>query len=104
MAKPLSQLMEKVSPNVQAKASAKALEILEDLTLAELRKNRGLTQVELAAKLGLRQPSIAQMEKQDDAYMSTIKSYILALGGKLELYASFPDGTRVEITQFEQTK
>lgn len=100
MAKPLSQLLEKVSPEVQAKASVKALEILKELTLAELRKEKGFTQVELAEKLKLKQPSIAQMEKQSDANMSTIKNYIKALGGTLEINALFPDGTKVEITQF----
>jgi len=67
--------------------------IERDLTLAELRKARELTQSQLAKTLGMTQSGISQMENRADVYVSTLRSYIQALGGQLEIVAVFPDST-----------
>lgn len=92
MAKPLSELLKKVSPEVKAAASVKAAEMLVEMTLAELRQQRGKTQVDVAQSLGIQQPNVAQLEKRDDIYLSTLRKYVEVLGGQLELVARFPDG------------
>lgn len=101
MAKPLSALLQKVPPSVNARAAAKALAMLEEVTLAELRKAMGVTQVALAEEMEIRQPAVARIEKQQDVYVSTLQNYIRSLGGEMELYATFPDGTRIRIDQFQ---
>jgi transcriptional regulator with XRE-family HTH domain len=60
-------------------------------TLGEVRRARALTQVELARKLGLAQASVSKVEGQADLYLSTLRRYIEAMGGYLELRAVFPD-------------
>jgi DNA-binding XRE family transcriptional regulator len=101
MAKPLKELLDKVSSDVKAKAELKALAIIDEMGLAELRKALGVTQVTLADEMGVQQPTIARIEKQQDIYVSTVRNYIESLGGHMELYASFPDGTRIRIDQFQ---
>jgi DNA-binding XRE family transcriptional regulator len=63
------------------------------LALAELREGRSLTQVEVAAALDVTQANVSRVEHQDDVYVSTLRGYVAALGGRLELRAIFPDQT-----------
>lgn len=67
-------------------------EIDRELTLAEVRKARDLTQAQLARALETTQPGVSAIERRTDLYLSTLRSYIEALGGHLELTAVFPDG------------
>lgn len=64
-----------------------------DLTLAELRKARAMTQTQLASSLGMTQSGVSQMESRADVYVSTLRSYVQALGGRLEIVVVFPDGS-----------
>lgn len=102
MAKPLSELRKKISSEVQAAARAKAVGIVAGMSLAETRKLRGRSQVVLAEDLGIAQPNVSSIEKRPDTLVSTLISYIEALGGTVEIHAKFPDGQYVEITQFKQ--
>ncbi|MGI0119719.1 helix-turn-helix domain-containing protein [Zooshikella sp. RANM57] len=102
MAKPLSELLEKVSPEVQAQATAKAAEILTEMTLAELRQSKNVKQEDLAKALNVSQPNVAKQENNNsDVYLSTLRSYLKALGGELEVVARFPDGSAVIINQYD---
>ncbi|KGK41247.1 transcriptional regulator [Nitrincola sp. A-D6] len=102
MTKPLSELRKKMSPEVQAAARAKAVGIVAEMSLAETRKLRGRSQAVVAQALGIAQPNVSQIEKRPDTMVSTLASYIEALGGTLEIHAKFPDGQDVEITQFNK--
>ena len=104
MAKPLNELRKKMSPEVQAAARAKAVSIVAEMSLAETRKLRGRSQAVVARALGIAQPNVSQIEKRPDTLVSTLASYVEALGGKLEIHAKFPDGQDVEITQFKQAQ
>jgi DNA-binding Xre family transcriptional regulator len=65
---------------------------IEDaLELAELRKHRGITQVQLADRLRISQGNVSEMEHRRELYLSTLREYVEALGGRLELAAVFPD-------------
>jgi DNA-binding XRE family transcriptional regulator len=65
---------------------------LEDaMTLADLRRRAGMTQVELAAVLGLTQGRVSRIEREREVYLTTLREYVEALGGQLELAAVFPD-------------
>ncbi len=59
--------------------------------LAELRRHRQLTQVELADRLARAQASISAMETADDNLLSTVRSVVESMGGRLELVAVFDD-------------
>jgi len=69
----------------------------EYLTLQQLRKAKELTQVQLAETLGIRQATIAKMEKRSDLMISTLRSYVEAMGGRLNLIVEFPDRLPVHL-------
>jgi hypothetical protein len=50
-----------------------------------------MTQSAVASVMGLRQPTISELERRDDAYLSTLRDYVEALGGRLRLVAEFED-------------
>jgi transcriptional regulator with XRE-family HTH domain len=60
-------------------------------TLQDLRKARDLTQIRMAETLGVKQENISRLEKRSDLLLSTLRSYVGAMGGTLELVARFPD-------------
>lgn len=60
--------------------------------LQELREQRRVSQVELATKLGVRQPTVSKIERRDDVALSTLRRYVEALGGELHVTAQFTDG------------
>jgi transcriptional regulator with XRE-family HTH domain len=61
------------------------------LTLAQLRRIRNLTQTQLAKALQISQPEVSRIEHQSDVYLSTLRSYVAATGGDLDLVARFGD-------------
>jgi DNA-binding XRE family transcriptional regulator len=73
------------------KAAHRALR--DALTLSEAREGRGVTQKNLAASLGVSQANVSRIEREGDIYLSTLRRYVEALGGHLEITAVFPDKT-----------
>lgn len=55
------------------------------IDLAALRRSAGLTQIGLAARLGVGQAQISKVERQDDMLISTLASYLAALNGGAKL-------------------
>lgn len=64
--------------------------------LAAVRKAFNLTQVELARKLGVSQAAVTKLEHQNDMLLSTLRSYIGALHGRVRLVVDF-DGEEIEV-------
>lgn len=90
--------LKKLSPERRKKIEARANELIaEDMTLRELRKAREYSQETLAEILGMRQGDLSKFERRADAYLSTIRRYVEAMGGRLELVASFPNCPPVKI-------
>lgn len=83
----------------KAAAEKKADELIETMPLAELRQARKLSQEQLAQTLSIKQAAVSKMERRTDMYISTLRDFIRAMGGELEITASFPEGS-IRITQF----
>jgi DNA-binding XRE family transcriptional regulator len=62
----------------------------EEMTLRDLRRALERTQVHLARQLGIRQETVSRLEKRSDMLLSTLRSYVEAMGGQLDLMARFP--------------
>lgn len=60
---------------------------LEDLTLRELRLHAEVTQTDLAGRQGSTQADVSRTERRDNHLVSTVRRYVEALGGELELHA-----------------
>jgi hypothetical protein len=65
--------------------------IAEELTLREIRRARKLTQARLSKKLKIGQEGVSRIEKRSDLYISTLRSYVEGVGGKLKLVVELPD-------------
>jgi DNA-binding XRE family transcriptional regulator len=87
-----SELEAKMSPAARAESDRLVKEHLKQMPLHELRAARRLTQQQLARTLDMTQAAVSQMEKRTDMYLSTLENFVEAMGGRLEMYAVFPDG------------
>lgn len=65
--------------------------------LAELRRRAGLTQQQVAARLGIAQPDVSKLEARTDVRLSTLRSYVEGVGATLRVSATLPDGTAIEV-------
>lgn len=101
MAKKFSELRAKMTAEAREESAREAQRILSEMPLTQLRAARELTQTQLAKILDIDQSEVSRMEKRTDMYVSTLASYVAAMGGTLELRAVFPHGDVVRITQFE---
>jgi predicted XRE-type DNA-binding protein len=66
-------------------------------SLGELRRAAGKAQAEIATALNIKQPSVSKIEKQADMYLSTLKSYVEAIGGELDLVVRLPSRAPLKI-------
>ena len=76
-------------------------ELLAEMPMHELRRARALTQRDMAKMLNVNQPAVSKLEQRADVYVSSLRSYIEAVGGKLKIVAEFPQG-EVAITNFSE--
>jgi transcriptional regulator with XRE-family HTH domain len=105
MATTVREKIERLPPERRARIEAEADRLhTEYLTLKDLRKAKELTQVRLAEALGIRQATIAKMEKQSDLMLSTLRSYVEAMGGRLRLTVEFPDRPPVSLEGLGETE
>jgi DNA-binding XRE family transcriptional regulator len=95
--RPFSDLGDKLraDPERAARIDALAAAIENALDLAEMRRRQGMTQKQLAEAMNVSQANISRIEHGIDAQLSTIRTYVQALGGKLEIRAVFPDRSDV---------
>jgi|SRR5579863_628833 DNA-binding XRE family transcriptional regulator len=93
------KLVAKMTPSQRRRMNKKLETMREEMRLQELRLARHLTQSALAETLGVGQAAVAKLEKRTDMYVSNLGHFVEALGGKLRIVASFPDGD-VTITNF----
>ena len=87
------------TPERRARVDARKAKLRDAMPLHELRQARALTQKAIGEALNVNQPAVAKLERRTDMYVSKLRSYIEAMGGKLSIVAQFPQGD-VAITNF----
>ncbi len=88
-----------LSANRRKKIEARAAELIaEEMSLRDLREALTLTQQRIADTLGIGQDSVSRLEKRSDLLLSTLRSYIEAMGGRLSLIAEFPDREPISLS------
>jgi transcriptional regulator with XRE-family HTH domain len=91
MGRTLGEMIEALPKQRRARIDARYREIKEEIeSLRELRKAAGKAQAEIAATLRIKQPSVSKIERQTDMYLSTLRSYVEAIGGELDLVIRLP--------------
>ena len=101
MAIRVDDYMAKLPKKRQQTIKKRAAELIaEEITLRQLREAQERSQEELAKKLHINQAGVSKLERRTDMYLSTLRNYIEAMGGKLEIIARFPNQA-VRIMHFE---
>jgi len=101
MATPFRTVVKRMPRERQERIRKRTEELLAELPLQELRQARAFSQKELAEVLGLNQATISKLERRADMYLSSLRRFIEAMGGELEITARFPEGW-VRIQLFEE--
>ncbi len=92
MGRTLDRVMADLPGDRRARIVRRYRELKAELEgLRELRELAGKAQADVASALNIKQPSVSKIEKQADMYLSTLRSYVEAVGGKLELIVKLPN-------------
>jgi transcriptional regulator with XRE-family HTH domain len=91
MGRNLNQIIADLPPDRRARIDARYREMKDEVEgLRELRQVAGKAQADIATALNIKQPSVSKIEKQADMYLSTLRSYVEAIGGELDLVVRLP--------------
>ncbi len=91
MGRSLNEVIASLPEARRARVEARAQELKDEVqSLGELRRAAGKAQTDIAAALKIKQPSVSKIEQQADMYLSTLRSYVEAMGGELELTVKLP--------------
>lgn len=93
MAKKFSELYNKIPAARRARIEEQVRKERRKIALSEMRKARSLTQNAIAKQLRIDQGAVSRLEKRTDMYLSTLRSYVEATGGRLEVRAVYVDET-----------
>jgi transcriptional regulator with XRE-family HTH domain len=94
-----SELRSRIPAGHRQATDRKLAAALKEMPLHRLREARRLTQKQIAEAMHIDQSRISKIERRTDVYLSTLRNFVSALGGELELVARFHDG-RVKISSF----
>lgn len=101
MAKSLDQVMKTVPATRREKIEQRSQQLIqEQMTLQELRRALNLTQEVMAELLDMNQANVSKVEKRADMLISTLRGYVEAMGGSLELVARLPGQNPVRLEGF----
>ena len=99
MARNFKELRAKMDPERRARVEARVKATIAAMPLEDLRTARSLTQAQLASVLQVSQGAVSKVERRADMYIRTLRSYVQAIGGDLQIRAVFPEG-EVILNQF----
>ena len=100
MTKSFEILKAKMPKSALKKTNQLIKQMMLEMALQELRQAKNFSQERLGEILETKQANISRIEKRTDMYISTLRSYIQALGGELQIIAHFPEGN-IKISQFQ---
>jgi transcriptional regulator with XRE-family HTH domain len=96
----LDEMLNEMPEELRLRVLQRSNEIREELNLREVRRLRKLTQARLSKKLKIGQEGVSRIEKRSDLYISTLRSYVEGLGGKLKLVVELPNRPPVLLAGF----
>ena len=90
--KNLEPIRKELTPARRRRIESRAAQLIaEEMSLRDLRQALKLTQERMTATLGIGQEGVSRLEKRSDLLISTLRSYVEAMGGSLSIVAEFPD-------------
>jgi transcriptional regulator with XRE-family HTH domain len=94
----IAALPRKRQDAIRARGNELLARVTQRMTLAEMRKDRKISQAKIAEALGIGQMQISRLERRKDPRLSTMQKTVAAMGGQLTLIATFPDQEPVVLT------
>jgi predicted XRE-type DNA-binding protein len=105
MGRTRQEIMAALPATRQAKIEGRAVELHQEVEgLKALRVLTQQSQAEIARSLGVKQPSVVKIEKQTDLYLSTLRRFVEAAGGTLELRVQLPGKGVLNLTGLGESK
>ena len=105
MGRTRQDIMAGLTAERRAKIEARATELLGEVEgLKALRLLTQNSQEQIARSLGVKQPSVAKIERQTDLYLSTLRRFVEAAGGTLELRVDLPGKGVLHLTGLGELK
>jgi DNA-binding XRE family transcriptional regulator len=100
---PLKEVLEALSPKRRASLDRRFKELVNEVeSLKELRRLSAKSQAKIAKTLKISQPAVSKIEKQTDMYLSTLRGYVEAIGGELDVIVRLPNRGPVRVRSLEE--
>jgi DNA-binding XRE family transcriptional regulator len=91
MGRTIGEMIDALPKRHRERVGARYRQLKEEVEgLRQLRKLAGKAQADIALALKIKQPSVSKIERQTDMYLSTLRSYVEAMGGELDLVVRLP--------------
>lgn len=95
------ELRNQMSPERRTRVEKRVRRTLAQMRLQELRDSLAIKQEDVGDALGIKQAAVSRLERRKDMHISTLRDYVTALGGELEIVVHFPEGD-VRLNQFAE--
>lgn len=97
----LDEMLAQLPASEREAVQARATELIaQEMSLRDLRKALGKTQVTMADQLGIKQENVSRIEQRSDMLLSTLNGYLRGMGGRLRLVAEFDGRPPVDLSGF----
>ena len=91
-----------LSPDRRAELDRRFEALIDEVeSLRALRRVAELSQARIAKTLKISQPAVSKIERQTDMYLSTLRSYVEAMGGELDVIVRLPNHAPVRVKSLE---
>jgi len=98
MGRTVKEIVESLPADRRERIKARYRDLKDEVeSLRELREAAGKAQLDIAAALHIKQPSVSKLEKQADMYLSTLRGYVEAMGGTLDLVVRLPSKRTIRL-------
>lgn len=102
MVRTLQEVLDALPEDERAEIDRRFVELVNEVeSLKELRRLSEMSQAKIAETLKISQPAVSKIEKQTDMYISTLRSYVEAMGGELDVIVRLPNRSPVKVRSLE---
>jgi transcriptional regulator with XRE-family HTH domain len=100
---PLKDVLDALPPKRRAEIDRRFKELVNEVeSLRELRRLSAKSQAKIARTLKISQPAVSKIEKQTDMYLSTLRGYVEAIGGELDVIVRLPNRRPMRVRSLEE--